>query len=101
MFTDEEALPWVKNKIRTTTSHEIESNADLYGAMHCLCSDHRSVEVYIKAYKCDETQGVIVNLHRGLSDAIVMLECLAIDCSELRDHLSRAEQSLGLKSTEV
>jgi hypothetical protein len=101
MFTDEEALPWVKNKIRMTTSHEIESNADLYGAMHCLCADHRGMEVYIKAYKCEEKQGVIVNLHRGLSDAIVMLECLAIDCSEFREHLKRAEQFLELKPTEV
>lgn len=96
MFTDEEALPWVKEKIRKTTSHKIDDNGDLYGAMHCLCSDHRSMEVYIKAYKCDEKQGVIVNLHRGLSDAITSLECLKVDCTDLREHLKRAEQALGL-----
>lgn len=96
MFTDEETLPWVKEKIRKTTSHKIEDNGDLYGAMHCLCADHRSVQVYIKAYKCEEKQGVIVNLHRGLSDAIKSLEILKVDCTDLREHLKRAEQVLGL-----
>jgi hypothetical protein len=98
MFTDEEALPWVKEKIRKTTSHEIETNADLYGAMHCLCSDHRGMEMYIKAYKCDEKQGLIVNLHRGLSDAVEILEAIGHDCTDLREHLSKADQVLGLKT---
>jgi len=97
MFTDEEALQWVKKKIRKSTSHKIEDNGDLFGAMHCLCSDHRSVEVYMKAYKCDEKQGVIVNLHRGLSDAIALLESVGADCTEHREHLKRAEQVLGLQ----
>jgi hypothetical protein len=96
MFTDEETLPWVKETIRKTTSHKIDTNADLYGAMHCLCSDNRSMEVYIKAYKCEEKQGVIVNLHRGLTDAITMLEILKVDCSDLRKHLQKAEEVLGL-----
>lgn len=96
MFTDEETLPWVKNKIRTCTDLKIENNGDLYGAMHVLCSDRHGMETYIKAYKCNEKQGVIVNLHRGLSDAIASLECLKVDCTDLREHLKRAEQFLGL-----
>lgn len=97
MFTDEETLPWVKEKIRKTTSHKIETNADLYGAMHCLCSDHRSMEVYIKAYKCEEKQGLIVNLSRGLQEAVERLEGNGEDCSELREVLAKANEILGVK----
>lgn len=97
MFTDEETLPWVKDKIRKTTNHTIETNADLYGAIHCLCSDHRGMEIYMKAYKCDEKQGLIVNLHRGLSDAVEILEAIGHDCTDLKEHLTKAEQVLGLQ----
>jgi len=87
MFTDEETLPWIKEKIRKTTSHKIETNADLYGVMHCLCSDNRSMEVYIKSYKCEEKQGLIVNLSRGLQEAVERLEGNGENCEELREVL--------------
>lgn len=98
MFTDEETLPWVKKKIQTCTNLKAETNSDLYGAMHCLCSDHRSMEVYIKAYKCEEKQGVIVNLSRGLQEAVERLEGNGENCEELRAVLKKADEVLGVKS---
>jgi hypothetical protein len=95
MFTDEETLPWVKNKIRTCTDLKIESNGDLYGAMHVLCSDRHGMETYIKAYRCNDKQGVIANLRRCLTDAITMLECVKVDCSALREQLAQADKVLS------
>jgi hypothetical protein len=94
MFTDEEALPWVKNKIQTCTDLKIENNRDLYGAMHVLCSDRHGMETYVKAYKCDDKQGVIANLRRGLADAIYMLEELGACTTSLRQIAKKADEAL-------
>jgi hypothetical protein len=94
MFTDEEALPWVKNKIQTCTDLKIENNRDLYGAMHVLCSDRHGMETYVKAYKCDDKQGVIANLRRGLADAIYMLEELRACTTSLRQVAKKADEAL-------
>ena len=97
MFTDQETLPWVKNKIRSCTDLKIETNGDLYGAMHCLCADRHGMETYIKAYKCDAKQGVIANLRRGLADAIYMLEELGACAESLRQIAENADSVLKSK----
>jgi hypothetical protein len=98
MFTDEEALPWVKRKIQATTTLKAETNSELYGAMHVLCSDWHGMQQYIKAYKCEEKQGLIVNLSRGLQEAVDRLEGNGENCEELREVLRKADQVLGLQT---
>lgn len=95
MFTDEETLPWIKNKIAGTTTLKAETNADVYGAMHVLCAEWQGMERYTKAYKCDQKQGLIANLAGDLQRAIDRLEAVGQDCSELRATIVKTDEILG------
>jgi len=95
MFTDAETLPWVKNKIAVTTTLKAETNSELYGAMHILCSEWQGMERYTKAYKCNQKQGLIANLAGDLQRAIDRLESLGQECSEMRDTLAKVDEILG------
>jgi hypothetical protein len=97
MFTDEETLPWVKNKIAVTTTLKAETNSELYGAMHILCSEWQGMERYTKAYKCDQKQGLIANLAGDLGRAIDRLEALGQECSEMRATLAKTDEILGCR----
>jgi len=97
MFTDEETLPWIKRKIQSSTDLKAETNSQLYGAMHVLCADRHGMETYIKAYKCEEKQGLIVNLSRGLQEAVERLEANGENCEELRAVMKKADEILGIE----
>ena len=94
MFTDEETLPWVKQKIQKTTTLRAETNSELYGAMHVLCSDWHGMQQYIKAYKCNEKQALIANLSRGLQEAVERLEGNGENVEELRAVLKKVDEVL-------
>lgn len=95
MFTDEEALPWVKRKIAATTTMTPKSNLELYGSMHVLCNAWQDMERYVKAYKCDQKQGLIANLAGDLQRAIDRLESLGQQCDEMRATLAKIDEILG------
>jgi len=97
MSADEETLAWVKNKIAITTGHPVETRSEVYGSMHVLCSGWQGHERYVKAYRCDDKQGMIANLSVGLQQAIDRLEALEQDCGELRTILIECDEILGRK----
>lgn len=98
MDSDKEMLKWVRDKIHATTNLKAETNRELYGAMHVLCSDRGQMDRYIRAYKCNEKQGVIANLSDALQRAIEQLEASGQDAGEFRAAMKKADEVLGVSS---
>jgi hypothetical protein len=94
---DKETLGWVKNKIALTLNRPIETRPDVYGAMRVLCSERDGYDRYVKAYRCDDKQGMIANLSVALQQAINQLEALGQDCAALTATLTECDERLNEK----
>jgi hypothetical protein len=100
MIDDKEVLMWIRRKLEIL-GLKSETNSEIQGSMHILGADHHGMKTYMRAYKCEKTQGVIANLYAGLCLASERLDLCGPYSGDMRKILADADAILNASDDEA